>query len=203
MNGRREQLTHNSQSHVSPLKIQKNMTLKDLIKNNTWLSVSSTLTSTYPDQAESLEGFKAVFEKLLAMEPEETDLEITIEYVMDGDHEYVDVSGKHKYPKTEEEKYSQAIEFSPWRQWLGMEISTKSLHVFSELQIIAHCLWEMTFMGFEEREIQNKLREIDKDMHDYQSLTEEEKKEYTISLAELWDDEDIDEDEDEDEPLRV
>jgi len=38
-----------------------------------------------------------------------------------------------------------------------MDISEESLADFSEKEIIVHCLYEMTFVGFSEEEIQKVL----------------------------------------------
>lgn len=129
-----------------------------------------------------------------------SDLEIVVVHQKDDfdGEEYIDVSGKYKNPKNEEEKYSQAIEFTSWRQWLGMEISTESLTHFSELEIIVHCLYEMTFMGFEEEEIQEEFKTIEDNIAAYKNMIAEEKKANTLSLDEIVENinyDDIDENE--------
>ena len=53
---------------------------------------------------------------------------------------YVDVSGKYNNQKTEKQKFSQALEFTPWSAWLAMEIATESLQNFNKLEIIAYFL---------------------------------------------------------------
>ena len=49
---------------------------------------------------------------------------------------------------------SYALEFTPWAEWLGMEIDPASLAEFGEEGVIAHCLWAMTFVDFDETLIQ-------------------------------------------------
>ena len=163
------------------------MTLKKLIQTNSWLSIAAILQELYPDEANNLSGYKELFEKLLLMDVEDSDISIDVEHQKDDfdGEEYVDVSGTYKYPKNEEEKFSQAIEFTPWNQWLGMEISQVSFIHFSELEIISHCLYEMTFIGFEEEEIQDELNSIESTIEDYKNMTDEEKDAHTTSLDEL------------------
>lgn len=161
-------------------------TLKDLIQNTGWMNVSSVLTALYPDEEKNLEGYEDVFNQLKIMEPEDIEMVLILETVIDGDEEYVDVSGKHKYLKSEDEKYSQAIEFLPWRQWLGLEIDSKSLQQFSEVEILAHSLYEMTFIAFEEEEIQKRLENIKKRIAAREAMTEEERRENTISMEEFF-----------------
>ncbi len=138
------------------------MIFNEIIKNNTWLGVSAILLENYPEEEENIEGYALVFEKLQVLNPEESDMYIELKNVtddFDGEH-YVDVGGRYKNPKTEEDKAAMALEFTPWNRWLGMEISAESLEEFSEPEIIAHCLYEMTFAGFEEKEIQEELKDI-------------------------------------------
>ncbi|MDD4176802.1 MAG: hypothetical protein PHY58_06890, partial [Bacteroidales bacterium] len=142
-------------------------------------------------------GYKKVFEELLFMHPEDSEISIVVAHQKDDydGEEYVNVSGKYANPKSEEEEFSQAIEFTPWNKWLGMEISQESLQHFSELEIISHCLYEMTFVGFEEEEIQKELNSLEKSIEEYKNMTDEEKKANTISLEELLKDLENDESE--------
>lgn len=41
-----------------------------------------------------------------------------------------------------------------------MEIDPETLKTLSPLDIICHCLWEMTFIGYEQDEIQTQWQEI-------------------------------------------
>ena len=66
-----------------------------------------------------------------------------------------------------------------------MEISQESFIHFSELEIISHCLYEMTFMGFEEEEIRDELNSIESTVENYKNMTDEEKDANTTSLDEL------------------
>jgi hypothetical protein len=172
----------------------KAMTLKDLVQNNSWLSLASVLIDLYPEEEENIEAYQMVFNKLLIMNPEETGMAIVIKSVTDDfdGEEYVDVSGKYKHPQDEEEAVLQAIEFTPWNKWLGMDIGSEGLGNFSELEILAHCLYEMTFAGFEEEEVQEQLDSLKKSIEDYEMMSEEEKSNNTISLDKLLDDLDSD-----------
>ena len=171
------------------------MNFKNLIQGNSWLSVAEILVKLYPDQKDSLQSYEEVYEKLKFMPEEDSDLSIEIEYQTDDfdGAEYVSVSGKYDDPKNEEETFSQAIEFEPWKKWLGMNITSESLASFSELEIIAYCLFEMTFVGFEEEDIQQELIKLEQEMEDYKAMTDEEKKENSISLDDLFKDSDEDE----------
>lgn len=165
------------------------MTLKQLLRTNSWLSVSSILLELYPDEEINIEDYEEVFENLLMMSPEETGMTIVIKTVTDDfdGSAYVDVFGKYNRPENEEERFLQAIEFTSWKKWLGMDISPGSLEDFTELEILAHCLYEMTFAGFEEEEIQQQLGNIEKTIEDYEMMSGEEKLEDMTSLEDLLD----------------
>jgi hypothetical protein len=130
-----------------------------------------------PHEEKNILAYKNVFEELLFVHPEDSEISILVTHQKDDfdGEEYVDVSGKYAHPKNKEEEFSQALEFSTWSKWLGMEICPQSFKQFSELEIISHCLYKMTFVGFEEKEIQEERNRIEKSFEAYKNLTEEEK----------------------------
>ncbi|HEY5462293.1 MAG TPA: DUF6557 family protein [Hanamia sp.] len=163
------------------------MKLHELIKTNNWLSVELTLLDLYPDQEKQIEFYQNVYEKLLRTDAVESDIEIVLTWYDDEDNNeggYVDVSGKRKIPEENNITESLAIEFTAWNKWLGMEIEENTLHHFSELEIISHCLYEMTFVSFDEEEIKEEMDSLNKTMDEFKNMTDEEKKANTTS----WDD---------------
>jgi cell division septum initiation protein DivIVA len=66
-----------------------------------------------------------------------------------------------------------------------MNLATETTNNFNELEIIAHCLYEMTFCGFNEEEIKEQFDTINDSIEEYKNMTEEEKNENTITLDEL------------------
>ncbi|MFA5326892.1 MAG: DUF6557 family protein [Prolixibacteraceae bacterium] len=167
------------------------MKLNDLIKSYNWLSIEMTLLRLYPDQETMVNDYQHVFEKLKFLEPDDYDMSIVLtENDCDGDNEtevktYVDVSGrkKEKGPNSITDNY--AIEFVEWKKWLGMDLAPETTKNFSGLEIIAHCLYEMTFIGYNEEEIKEQFDTINDRVEDYKNLTTKEKEEKTISLDEL------------------
>lgn len=151
-----------------------------------------TLLSLYPDQQDLIEEYKRVYESLQVLEPLNSELLIVLtEYERERMEEnetsstYVDVSGRKLFPEINSNSESYAIEFVKWEKWLGMELASETIANFSELEIISHCLYEMTFCGYEQEEIQEQFDSINKIVDDYKNLTKEEKMEQTISLEEL------------------
>jgi hypothetical protein len=151
--------------------------------------VSAILVKLYPKEENNIQGYQTVFEKLMMIPSVVNDMAIVLTNEKDDfdGEEYVDVSGEYKHPKNKEEEYSHAIEFTPWKKWLGMDISTESLKDFTELEILAHCLYEMTFVGFDEKDIKEELEDLERTVEDYGIMTEEEKHKKTTSLNEFLD----------------
>ncbi len=165
------------------------MILKNLIQTHHWLSVKLILLELYPGQAGIIDEYEKVYEKLKTMEPEPGGMEIVLTEYNEEDlgesYTYVDVSGRKTIPEPDIITNSYALEFTEWKEWLGMELANETVKNFSQLEIIAHCLYEMTFVDYDEEEIQKQFRQIKNTMEEYKSLSEEEKKRNTISLEEL------------------
>jgi hypothetical protein len=168
------------------------MKLNELIKSNHWLSVEHTLLKLYPDQKKMLSEYKEVFEKLKKIEPKKyKELEIVFtEYDSESDTEnfnetYIDVSGRKKNTDPNLNSDSYALEFLEWDKWLGMEIANETIKKFSELEIITHCLFEMTFVDYDDEAIQLQFKLLNATVEKYKNLPEIEKKQKTISLDEF------------------
>lgn len=162
------------------------MKLNDLIKSSYWLSVELMFLKLYPDCINVIEDHKKVFEKIKLLEPKPYEMEIVVreceDYFEDEITNYVDVSGKKLNKK---ESISYALEFTDWEKWLGMTLAQETINNFTSLEIISHCLYEMTFVDYEENEIKEQFDKIKNLESEYIKLTEEEKKERTISVEEL------------------
>jgi len=165
------------------------MKLIELIRQNSWLSVELTLLDIYPEEKKNISGYEEIFRQLVSMPVIETDMIIEIKREIDDfdNEEYIDISGRKKNePKDQkEQEISYALEFTPWSEWLGMQIDKNSIKNFTELEIISRCLFEMTFVGFDENEIQEELNKINDTVEEYKLLTEEEKRLRTISLEDF------------------
>lgn len=153
------------------------MKFKELIDKYNWDNVCSTLQQLYLNQEKNIKGYKQVFSELQAIKPVETKMRIVIEDVFDeyDKEHYTHVSGKNgtlnkecnpEHFKDDEfgnQEVSYGIEFTDWGKWLAMDIDRESLITYSELDIIGHCLWEMTFYGFTQKKIKRQLAQLEKE----------------------------------------
>lgn len=164
------------------------MTFQQLIKANHWLSVKEVFLSIYTSQHKNIGGYEDVFHQLQMIQPAESNIEIVLtQHIDEGFDEgpYTFVSGKEVHNNTGMEPESLAIEFVKWNEWLGMTIENNTLKDYTQLEIISHCLYEITFVGFEEEKIQQELKNIEADVEELKNMTDDERKKNTYSLEEL------------------
>ena len=166
------------------------MKLGDLIEDSSWLSVEIVFSRIYPDQVSFFEDYKTIFNELKVLKPKDSSISIIIRNIIDefDNEEYVSVSGYYSLKVTKSKKLiteSLALEFTHWSEWLGMSIDQESIRSFSSYEIICHCLHEMTFMGFNQKEIDDEWQKIKKAADDFKHMTKEEKERNSMTFEEL------------------
>lgn len=134
---------------------------KDIVRACVFRNVKESLLRLYPDQKKAINGYKHVFQTLRLMRPRynKEGMVIDIRRAGRGKNAYFSVSGVCA-KKGEQQSY--ALEFIPWSEWLGCEVDKNVLKKMPKEEIIAHCLWEMTFIGFTQNKIRRKLNSLKK-----------------------------------------
>lgn len=190
---------HSRRTPKKDIPSKKHLKFKSLIEKYSWEDVWQTFRKLYPDQKKSREGYKQVFSELRTIKPKATKMRIVLEEVPAERNQegYVHVSGKNGTLKTavrskhfnddgkSDPEESFAIEYTPWEEWLGMRIDQPSAEKFSEVEIIVHCLWEMTFAGFDQASIKKQINELQRRVDEIKNMTEEERKEKLIPMEEV------------------
>lgn len=165
------------------------MKFVDLIKTNSWLSVEIVFLQIFPDEKKNVLGYGKVFNELSHLKPIDTDITILVHHVKDDfdNEEHVDVSGYYNDPSKSIDDFtnSLALELTAWEKWLGMDIDKQSLIDFTELELICHCLYEMTFFGFDQKEIQEEHNWTTNIVDEVKNLSDLEKEQNLISFDEL------------------
>jgi hypothetical protein len=128
-------------------------TLKSLIDTNLWQDVKDIFIKLYPEDEQNIEGYKAVFERLKTIKPKKKNWKLFIETGHDDSVPY------YLYFKDNKNERC-GLDFVPWNECLGMEISEETISAYSAIEIIAHVLQEITFYGFQEEVIQTKFNNI-------------------------------------------
>ena len=183
------------------------MNFKELIDDVTWGEVEESLQKFYDMDEEELLNYEMAFHKLSESPAIPYDMRICIEWVdpidclddegywavdgMNGTLQKETEDWKHFKDKCDEgfgeQEVGYALDFTSWDKWLGMEIDETTANNIELMRsdIVALCLWEMTFHGFEEEGIQSIMEELKERVDKIENMTEEELKANTITLEEL------------------
>ena len=140
------------------------MRFKELVVKTDFEDVWRCLCTYYSDKDENAVSviqtkYLNIYSQLKTMKSESNELKISIRFNKasdDDDEAYHCVAGVHSF----ESDTSYGIEFVPWNEWLGMDIEPETEKNYTHSDIVAHCLWEMTFMGKNEAEIALRLAEL-------------------------------------------
>jgi hypothetical protein len=135
------------------------MNLKELLNLFTDKEILVKLFKLYPDQRKSKAGYLDALAELRAMRPTKDSIQILVHTVKAdkfNDEDYVSISGVD--PKEPDTNY--AIEFDPWHKWLGRSLHSDTAINFPPLDALCHCLWEMTWSGYSNKEVKAKAKEL-------------------------------------------
>ncbi len=172
------------------------MKLKEMVDRVNWEDVRVVLLSDYypdKDKTDSMKQYEAVLYEIRSLKPQDPEgMRLYVETVKDKDDEYIHIFGKDgkllkessdfKYMGIDlndpaanmEETY--ALEMEPWEKWLDMNIETTVMSEFSLVEIVAACLYEMTFCGFTQEKIEEKKEDLKERIKDYEKIKDDPEK---------------------------
>ena len=139
-------------------------TLRDLVFKVEDATVVEAVTQLY-DQRETEwlpEAIVDVLSQLRRPTPDsaasELGLHIELTSPIDPDEQpYWDVwCGKQNDP----ERYG--LDLSRWEEWLAIRVPQSLLDAMPDAEILAHCIWDMTFYGFTQERIAETRAELDR-----------------------------------------
>lgn len=139
-----------------------------MLHKNEWDSIQISLSNLYPNEIDNIDKYKIMFQRLRTIQPHENNeqMEIVIEFTKDycdenDNEEWLDVYGRKP-----NDPYKYGIEYVGWEKWLGYTISNQTLDSFPESQIIAHCLYELSWGGFTPEEQLENIESFNKSIED-------------------------------------
>ena len=138
------------------------MILKDLVKEISFKEVKKRFSELYPEHKRSLPGYEKVYNLLLKKRVTKSTTIIDIDWVEDEDSDgggYWDIHGKEPNDDTR-----WALDFSTFSRWLGFTIGPELPTREDKVTLLCHILWEMTFHGFSDKEIQKIVRQMKRSM---------------------------------------
>ena len=157
-----------------------------LIRSVDWTGVEDALRLHYPQEVKDMESFRTVFQKLALMNPEPTRCWFVIKALEpwpdpDCDEPYGEAPADvgctdGSYCEDRKGEILYCIDFRPWSECLGMEVLEVTRKQYTDAEIAAHCLWEMTWHGFEEADggefFEELTRRAQAPMEDFITLDE-------------------------------
>lgn len=150
-------------------------TVGELIHSLDKESVLGELANLHKDEGEDAEGYDKMWDELLTLQPKLTKTSVLLSLALSLDEEsetWIDISG---IKEGDNSKY--AIEFTDWREWLSMPIKVgDDLLPMSEDHQLAHCLYEMSWAGYTQPEIQERWDRILDSVEEIQAYLEDESK---------------------------
>lgn len=126
-------------------------TLKDVLRESDFESAFTELLKSFPNEERSREKYKEVYHKLLKLKPRKTHNLSDLFIDVDNEDGYFDVYGRHPCGNS---NVRYGLEFCPWRDWVSMFITQSTLDKFTPNEIVGACLYEMTFDGFSNQQVQ-------------------------------------------------
>ena len=162
-----------------------NMTFQDVVKASDWKGVEKAMLYYYPDQKKALKRYKEIFKEFQTKKAK-TDKPLEIELSLVSDvltadieerkipQQYVNVSGRKKRGKYAKVNYG--IEFTPWSEILAYPVSRLTQEHYTREEIVAHMLWEITFVGFSEGQVKEASDSLMECVDDIKKQLKEEKK---------------------------
>lgn len=163
------------------------MTLSEVLRTTHWIEVKAQLEWLFPDEKELTPDYKHLFYTMRSMQPETNPMRIvlvTIEPSEFNECTAVDVVGCNgrlrREPKSTDEEVQWSLSFESRAKWLGMQIDATSLQAFLPAQIVAYCLNDLTFHGFDEADVIEFHDELKRRVAEIDAMTDEEREEKLI-----------------------
>jgi hypothetical protein len=175
------------------------MIFKEVITDTPWADVARHLRTDYPRC--DLPGHARAYEILQGLEAQANPMRIVVKILEPegpGDLAEVDVFGLNGTLRRDHEAFAAeaakgtlespnqempyALDLTPWEEWLGMEVDPGSLEPFNRAELVAHCLWELTFHGFEPSKTRAFAESLRAQVEAIESMSPEERRLNAVSL---------------------
>jgi hypothetical protein len=133
------------------------MTLAELISRYTWPAVEPVYLGLYPKEKRRRKSARGAFDYIRSRQAAPCAMRICLEYRVDEEEGYHDVLGRNGSLREDRQGERFGLFLMDWDEWLGMEIEAKTIEKYSELDILCHCFWEMTWCGYSMEKV-NRFR---------------------------------------------
>ena len=138
------------------------MRLFELLKKYTDEEIIKELKNNFEDIVD--ESYKQALSEIRNLVPssEEQDIIINVEFTKDelDGSEYLSCDGIE--PDEDGIITRWGLEFDNWDEWLAKEINEENFEKLNEVTILAGILWEMTFNGYSQKNIEYSREELER-----------------------------------------
>lgn len=133
------------------------ITLKDLMLETDFFLVKECLKKYYcDDENRKIEKYSDFFDKLIKTKQNSNSKNMNIYLAKSNETEVNSIFSKFEIDETidvygkDDDGMGYSLVASTFENWLGYFIDIDTLKKFENFEIIAHCLWEMTYFGFDD-----------------------------------------------------
>lgn len=146
-----------------------NLTIRDIAIMTEWKSVKRSFKYYYSKYSKMLPILEVIFEdiknykKRKQKEPDE-EIELKVGGIISDPEDRFYCMNTTKY----------SLSFRKWRELANIRIQEETLRRYEFQEILAHFLWEITFYGFDEKEISKKAKSVFRNF--YKAVEQENKK---------------------------
>jgi hypothetical protein len=135
--------------------------LKELVIKTSFEDIWDVLIENYKDIVENHDQYNNVFKKLFVLEGAENieNIVIMIEKTgLDSEEVFYNVCG---IKNLNEVMGRYNLSYMTWDKWLGYDVAGDTIAKYTPAEIVAHCIWEMTWNGFTEEQLQKRIEDLE------------------------------------------
>ena len=138
------------------------MKLSELFSRYTWQEVEPVYLELYRKEKRKRKRTREAFKYIQSLKPVGCEIRIHLEYQDDEEGGYHDVSGRDGSLRENGEEECFGLFLVDWDEWLGMEIEAGTLEKYSELDVLCHVFWEMTWCGYSMEKVEKFRTRLDR-----------------------------------------
>lgn len=142
------------------------MLFKNLFDGVDEKEILKSILEIYPEETNNILSYSNMIIKLKNLTPVESQYILGVVPLIDYFNNSI-VNSVLGYNVEDNQTY--ALDLTHWDEWLGMEVSNKSLQHYGKEKFIACCLYEMSFISFDESEIDKLAEDLKEAVNDIET----------------------------------
>ena len=149
------------------------MNIKDIIKKLDFEDFWKAFQKMYPNEMKNMEGYETVFNNLKNRKRlAKTKYTLWMEQEKFEGKVYHTPYFKDRTKQKNGKMEHWATDFTLWSEYLAVPISRDVLRKYSEMNLLCHVIYDLTFHGFSERKVEMGLKESQRRTENFKSSIE-------------------------------